>query len=190
MRQQQIRSGSSGKQGRIYCHYYELEFLKPVMQDTQTESNFNSESEAEELTQENNTTNEPQVAEEENVEDIRETTPEPPRKSNSRSKPKKTQQTQEFIDVVRNLIYSQKNENNEISSFTKSLIPPIAQVNQEFQCDLRIDIMKVIKSYQQKSNPPSVHAQTSENPNPQQYVCYGNPWEESSYRTPSYNSPC
>lgn len=160
------------------------------MQDRQTESNFNSESEAEELTQENNTTNEPQVAEEENVEDIRETTLEPPRKSNSRSKPKKTQQTQAFIDVVRNLIDSQKNENHEISSFTKSLIPQIAQVNQEFQCDLRIDIMKVIKFYQQKSNPQSVHAQTSENPNPQQYVRYGNPWEESSYRAPSYNSPC
>ncbi|PIO32105.1 hypothetical protein AB205_0031220 [Aquarana catesbeiana] len=157
MRQQQIRSGSSGKQGRIYCYYYEFEFLKSVMQDRQTESNFNSESEAEELTQEN-TTNEPQVAEEENVEDIRETTPESPRKSNSRSKPKKTQQMQEFIDVVRNLIDSQKNENNQISSFTKSLIPLIAQVNQEFQCDLRIDIMKVIKSYQQKSNPQSVHA--------------------------------
>ncbi|PIO15332.1 hypothetical protein AB205_0057930 [Aquarana catesbeiana] len=128
---QPIRSGSRGKQGRIYCHYYELEFLKPVMQDRQTESNFNSESEAEELTQENNTSNEPQVAEEENFEDIRETTPEPPR--NSRSKPKKTQQTQEFIAVVRNLIDSQKNE-NEISSFTKCLIPLIVQVNQEFQC--------------------------------------------------------
>ncbi|PIO11069.1 hypothetical protein AB205_0043890 [Aquarana catesbeiana] len=99
-RQQQIRSGSSGKHGRMYCHYYELEFLKPVMQDRQTESNFNSESEAEEVTPEN-TTNEPQVTEEENdEEDIRETTSEPPRKSTSRPKPKKPQQTQEFIDVV------------------------------------------------------------------------------------------
>ncbi|PIO38116.1 hypothetical protein AB205_0127620 [Aquarana catesbeiana] len=123
-RQQQIRSGSSGKHGRMYCHYYELEFLKPVMQDRQTESNINSESEAEELTPEN--TNIEQVTEEENdEEDIRETL-EPPRKSTSRAKPKNPQQTQEFIDVVRNLIDSQKSENSEISAFTKSLIPQIA----------------------------------------------------------------
>ncbi|PIO09923.1 hypothetical protein AB205_0015720 [Aquarana catesbeiana] len=169
----------------MYCHYYELEFLKPVMQARQTESNINSESEAEELTPEN-TTIEPHVTEKENdEEDIRETPLEPPRKSTSKSKSKKPQQTQEFIDVVRNLIDSQKMENNEISAFTKSLIPQIALVKQEYQCDLRIELMKVIKSFQQKSN-----TQTSENPNPQQYLHYGNPWENSSYRAPSYNAPC
>ncbi|XP_073461208.1 nuclear factor of activated T-cells, cytoplasmic 3 isoform X2 [Aquarana catesbeiana] len=179
-RQQQIRSGSSGKHGRMYCHYYELEFLKPVMQDRQTESNINSESEAEELTPEN-TTIEPHVTEEENdEEDIRETPLEPPRKSTSKSKSKKPQKIQEVIDVVRNLIDSQKTENNKISAFTKSLIPQIALVKQEYQCDLRIELMKVIKSFQQKSN-----TQTSENP--QQYLHYGNPWFNYGLRINAWN---
>ncbi|XP_073490998.1 uncharacterized protein [Aquarana catesbeiana] len=179
-RQQQIRSGSSGKQGRMYCHYYELEFLKPVMQDRQTESNINSESEAEEISTEN-TNIEPE--EENDEEDVRETL-EPPRQSTSRAKPKKNQQTQEFIEVVRNLIDSQKSENSEISAFTKSLIPQIALVKQEYQCDLRIELMKVIKSFQQKSN-----TQAPEMPNPQHHH-YGNPWEEPSYRAPSFHAPC
>lgn len=66
LKQQNVRSGSSGKSGRMYCHFSELQFLKPVMQQRQ-ESNFSMDTEEEELnqTQENEHINEPQAFDEE-----------------------------------------------------------------------------------------------------------------------------
>ncbi|XP_077327573.1 uncharacterized protein LOC143962123 [Lithobates pipiens] len=186
VKQQQIRSGSGARKGRIYCHFYELDFLRPVMLERQTDNNFSSESGEEELIPETSTTTEPQP--EEYVDDRE--TPEPPPRRSTKGKTKKNPDNQEFIDLVKKLIDSQKTENSEIAAFAKSLIPQIAEVKREFQCDLRIDILKIIKSYQLKGNPPILHPQPSENLNQPQNIRYGNQWEESGYRPSSYSNAC
>ncbi|PIO33938.1 hypothetical protein AB205_0142720 [Aquarana catesbeiana] len=123
IKQLNTRSGSSDKSSRIYCHYAELQFLKPVMQQRQTESNMSLDTdqtqedvehidETQLLFDEEDAENAPEPAEPQMNKDI------------SRSRPKnKGQQTQEFIDVVKNLITSQKQELGEIVSFRKKFDP-------------------------------------------------------------------
>ncbi|XP_040203893.1 uncharacterized protein LOC120935929 [Rana temporaria] len=169
----------------MYCHYHELEFLKPVMQERQTDNNFTSESE-DDLLSENRESNTPSDIQrvEEDVDDP--DTPEPTRRITTRAKNVKKKHSQDFIDVVRNLIDGHKSENNEIAAFTKSLIPQMAEVRKDLQCDLRIDIMKIIKSYQLKSNAHSARGQPLENMS--QPILQNNQWEESGFRPFSSNT--
>ncbi|XP_040197231.1 uncharacterized protein LOC120933394 [Rana temporaria] len=190
LKQQQTKSGSGSKKGRIYCHYLELEFLKPVMEERQTENNFTSDSEDEVISQTHGSTSQENHQFEEDVDlDDRET-PLPPRKNTMRSKNNKKRDTQDFIDVVKNLIETNKAENNEITSFTKSLAPHITEVRKDLQCDLMIDILKIIKDYQIKSNcAPAVHSHPM--PNQSQPFRPSNQWEGSGFRpiaNPQFNN--
>ncbi|PIO12037.1 hypothetical protein AB205_0144390 [Aquarana catesbeiana] len=118
IKQQKIRSGSGGKSSRVYCHYTELQFLKPVMQLRQTESNMSSDTEedADQTQLEDEQMDETQLLFED---DDLANTPEPAEtrteKQVSRSRPKKIKnQTQEFIDVVKNLMNAQRNESGKM----------------------------------------------------------------------------
>ncbi|XP_040216835.1 uncharacterized protein LOC120946102 [Rana temporaria] len=85
LRQENVRSGSGAKVSRTYCHYAELQFLKPVMQQRPTESNFssdNTEDEEQEHEPGTSETNEPQDFENEDLQD----TVQPPKKRGNTQK--------------------------------------------------------------------------------------------------------
>lgn len=154
LKQQKTRSGSGGKSSRVYCHYTELQFLKPVMQLRQTESNMSSDTEedADQTQLEDNQIDETQLLFEDedivNTQEPVETTD----KQVSRSRPKKLKnQTQEFIDVVKTLMNAQRDESGEISLFLRSLIPQMKKIDPALQCDMRVDMIRLIQSYQQRS---------------------------------------
>ncbi|XP_040198698.1 uncharacterized protein LOC120931380 [Rana temporaria] len=160
------------------------------MEERQTENNFTSDSEDEVISQTHGSTSQENHQFEEDVDlDDRET-PLPPRKNTMRSKNNKKRDTQDFIDVVKNLIETNKAENNEITSFTKSLAPHITEVRKDLQCDLMIDILKIIKDYQIKSNcAPAVHSHPM--PNQSQPFRPSNQWEGSGFRpiaNPQFNN--
>lgn len=156
-----------------------------------TDNNFTSESE-DEFISENRESNTPQDSQqfEEDVDVDDRETPLPPRKNTTRTKTNKRKDSQDFVDVVRNLIELNKSENNEITSFTKSLIPQIAEVRKDLQCDLRIDILKIIKEYQLKSNCAyTTHGQPMQNQS--QPFRPNNQWEGSGFRpiaNPQFNN--
>ncbi|XP_073469313.1 uncharacterized protein [Aquarana catesbeiana] len=148
--QNNIRSGSAGKRkGRVYCHYEELMFLKPVMEMRPTESNM--ESETEEDPEDAEQTN--QLVDAADFSQISETeaeTTEATLATNRQKQRKKTKQqmSEDFLDVVKKLFRKQEKDGGELESFARSLVPQMAKVPSEHQCNMRSEILRLIHLYQ------------------------------------------
>lgn len=158
-------SGSSGKASRMYCYYKELMFLKPVMELKETQSNMDSESDNDlneiQIPEEPQDVEQPQPLFEGDRGDAPETaltTPEP-ESTTQRKKSKKRnvqKQAQEFVDVFKKLIDTQQRDLGENEAFAKSLIPQMDRVDPSLVCEMRMEVMRVIMSFQKRSVSSSV----------------------------------
>lgn len=61
--------------------------------------------------------------------------------------------SEDFLDVVKKLFSKQENDRGELESFARSLVPQMAKVPTEHQCNMRSEILRLINFYQQQPTP-------------------------------------
>lgn len=58
--------------------------------------------------------------------------------------------SEDFLDVVKKLFSKQEKDGGELESFARSLVPQMAKVPSEHQCNMRSEILRLINLYQQQ----------------------------------------